>query len=192
MAPAAAAASAQFTQRWPELKGEACDRCQQDPSLLATWAPIVAAENSIHRGWFLQQIRKQAEEKAKSKRKGSPHIRSDKFCKEFQIFIVDLHFQPAAAADVGKVEREFDEIFDSQIQVLKVRNCFNDDVESKLKERASLCKAAICYPKWCYCSADPRWEFSLAADHQPSGAREFEKIPCCTFEGDPEPTFAWP
>ncbi|MDZ4842795.1 MAG: hypothetical protein SH859_11750, partial [Hyphomicrobium aestuarii] len=24
MAPAAAAASAQFTQRWPELKGEAC------------------------------------------------------------------------------------------------------------------------------------------------------------------------
>ncbi len=68
------------------------DRCEEHPDLLDTWAPIVSAENEIHRGWFLQQMRDQAE-KAAVADDPKRHVRSDKFCHGFQVFIFDRNFR---------------------------------------------------------------------------------------------------
>lgn len=66
------------------------DRCQEYPQLLGTWATIVAAENRVHRGWFLKQMRVEEE------RRNQPDYEpSDKFCKEFQVFVHDKNFMPA-------------------------------------------------------------------------------------------------
>jgi hypothetical protein len=68
------------------------DRCEEHPDLLDTWGPIVSAENDIHRGWFLQQMREQAE-KAALAEDPKTHVRSDKFCQRFQVFVFDRNFQ---------------------------------------------------------------------------------------------------
>lgn len=66
------------------------DRCAEyEGELLDTWATIVAAENRIHRGWFLKQMR---DEWIKSKVDG--HVPSDKFCKNFRVFVFDRNFLP--------------------------------------------------------------------------------------------------
>lgn len=69
------------------------DRCDEFPDdLLGTWATIVAAENRIHRGWFLQQIRAEA-----ARRSEPGHEPSDKFCEPFQVFVVEKNFLPVRA-----------------------------------------------------------------------------------------------
>lgn len=74
------------------------DKCQDDDELLNTWAPIIAAEDAYHRGWFLQQMREQARLEVEHVRKhassnpATKRIRSDKFCAGFQVFIFDRNF----------------------------------------------------------------------------------------------------
>lgn len=71
------------------------DRCQEYPEqLLETWATIVAAENRVHRGWFLQQMRKEAVRAAEAEAAGVEHEPSDKFCKPFQVFVFEKNFLP--------------------------------------------------------------------------------------------------
>lgn len=70
------------------------DRCEEHADLLNTWAPIVAAENDFHRGWFLQQMRDQACRIESAESKSETHIRSDKFCYDFQVFIYECNFRP--------------------------------------------------------------------------------------------------
>jgi hypothetical protein len=80
------------------------DRCDEHPELLNTWAPIIAAENEYHRGWFLQQMRRQAELRVK---KGPAYIRSDKFCRDFQVFIYNCHFiaDPEVSGSADAIKR---------------------------------------------------------------------------------------
>jgi hypothetical protein len=59
------------------------DRCETYPNLLGTWATIVAAENDIHRGWFIREMRNAHSAKG-----------AEKFCKEFQVFVFDENFKP--------------------------------------------------------------------------------------------------
>ena len=50
------------------------DRCHEDESLRGTWKPVIAAENRIHRGWFLAEMRN--EYKRRSSAKDQPRRRS--------------------------------------------------------------------------------------------------------------------
>jgi hypothetical protein len=70
------------------------DRCQDYPELLGTWATVVAAENRLHRGWFLKQM---LDEHEYGQQPGSEP--SAKFCKEFQVFIHDKNFLPVDGAE---------------------------------------------------------------------------------------------
>ncbi len=67
-------------------------RCEQYPELLGTWATIVAAENQIHRGWFLQQMRE-------AQRCG---VECDKFCVPFQVFVYEKNFLPSKGGKYSK------------------------------------------------------------------------------------------
>ncbi len=79
------------------------DRCQQYPDdLLDTWAQIVAAENALHRGWFLQQMAREAK---RQKQMGGAYSRTDKFCKDFQIFIFEGNFLPEPGVGDGVFQK---------------------------------------------------------------------------------------
>lgn len=60
------------------------DRCDEHPELHDTWATIVSAENRLHRGWFLQQMRN-------AQFQGTT---ADKFCMNFRVFVIDCNFLP--------------------------------------------------------------------------------------------------
>jgi len=62
------------------------DRCEQYPELRDTWATIVDAENQLHRGWFLKQMR----DSWNHKRAGGRDC--GKFCESFQVFVHDKNF----------------------------------------------------------------------------------------------------
>jgi hypothetical protein len=153
------------------------DRCQEEPTLLGTWAPVVAAENELHRGWFLQQMRIQIEHK---RRDGTNYVRSDKFCEHFQAFIFDMRFKPTLKAKLTENIKHIHAIVDA----LKA-----DD-----ERRAMLDKylAAAEYSDWSYSTEDPLWNPSLPADHKKQPNRSFLKMPECTFSGDEKPTYLFP
>lgn len=65
------------------------DRCQDYGELLGTWATIVAAENDLHRGWFLQQMALEHQRCTHS-----DYEPCEKFCKPFQVFIYEKNFLP--------------------------------------------------------------------------------------------------
>jgi hypothetical protein len=71
------------------------DRCADDPRLKETWGPVIGAENAIHRGWFLAQIRKEELTEREMKVKKLPYICADKFCVGFQAFVLDYQWQQA-------------------------------------------------------------------------------------------------
>ena len=62
------------------------DRCWNNQELKGTWEPVIAAENRIHRGWFLGEMRKAYWSRTEQDNK-SPV--PDKFCEGFQIFVYE-------------------------------------------------------------------------------------------------------
>jgi hypothetical protein len=61
------------------------DRCVGSKPLRATWAPVIRAEDALHRGWFLAQMRDEAtRQRAAGEQYHGPH----KFCNEFRTFVV--------------------------------------------------------------------------------------------------------
>ncbi len=69
------------------------DRCAERPKLKATWAPVIGAENAIHRSWFLAQIRNEELRARDAVMSGEPYVASDKFCVGFQVFVVRNQWQ---------------------------------------------------------------------------------------------------
>lgn len=69
------------------------DRCADNEDLKGTWGPVVGAENAIHRGWFLAQIRKEEVRARDAALKGIPYVAADKFCVGFQCFVVNQEWQ---------------------------------------------------------------------------------------------------
>ena len=59
------------------------DRCHEDESLRGTWKPVIAAENRIHRGWFLAEMRNEYKRRSSAKDQAS----EAKFCPEFRAWI---------------------------------------------------------------------------------------------------------
>jgi hypothetical protein len=77
------------------------DRCYEYPDkLLETWATIVAAEDRIHRGWFLAQMRNEAFAAHKARAAGGRHYRTDKFCSGFQVFVYERNFLDDPIGDI--------------------------------------------------------------------------------------------
>ncbi|WP_125461591.1 MULTISPECIES: hypothetical protein [Rhodomicrobium] len=65
------------------------DRCATNPELKQTWCPVIAAENRIHRGWFLAEIRKEFFRQEEAKTTGKKPYPEYKFCAAFQKFVLD-------------------------------------------------------------------------------------------------------
>lgn len=74
------------------------DRCQElcdcgdkesYESLRMTWEPVIRAENEIHRGWFLADMRRQAAKAKECARLGLPYRDGHKFCEGFRIFVLE-------------------------------------------------------------------------------------------------------
>jgi hypothetical protein len=62
------------------------DRCADDKDLRDTWVPVIDAENDLHRGWFLHQMRR---EWLKEQAQGAAYRSTHKFCLGFRIFILE-------------------------------------------------------------------------------------------------------
>lgn len=69
------------------------DRCADNEDLKGTWGPVVGAENAVHRGWFLAQIRKEELRARDATLKGITYVAADKFCVGFQCFVVNQEWQ---------------------------------------------------------------------------------------------------
>jgi hypothetical protein len=66
------------------------DRCVEDPKLQETWKPVIRAEDALHRGWFLAQIRDdEMRRPADGKEYRGPH----KFCEGFRTFVEKRHWE---------------------------------------------------------------------------------------------------
>jgi hypothetical protein len=62
------------------------DRCVENPGLIRTWAPVIRVEDSLHRGWFLAEMRKEA----LRRHAHGPYCNdTHKFCEEFRMFVVE-------------------------------------------------------------------------------------------------------
>jgi hypothetical protein len=68
------------------------DRCLDNARLKATWTPVIRVEDSIHRGWFLAQMRNEAQRR---RRQGDACPDTHKFCKEFRIFVFEHQWNDA-------------------------------------------------------------------------------------------------
>lgn len=69
------------------------DRCADKLEMKATWAPVIGAENAIHRGWFMAQIRKEEMRAREAAQMNIPYLPADKFCVDFQVFVVNCEWK---------------------------------------------------------------------------------------------------
>lgn len=66
------------------------DRCADNARLKSTWTPVIRVEDSIHRGWFLAQMRMAA---LLQHDQGASCQDTHKFCEEFRIFVVERQWE---------------------------------------------------------------------------------------------------
>jgi hypothetical protein len=76
------------------------DRCEGNSAdkqtLRETWGPVLTAENSVHRGWFLMEMRREAHAAHQAQREGKHYEPSYKFCEAFRVFVLERRWNDAA------------------------------------------------------------------------------------------------
>jgi hypothetical protein len=81
------------------------DRCADIEPLRATWGPVIRAEDALHRGWFLAQMRNEAKRKLAE---GEHYRDTHKFCEPFRIFVVERQWDEKNKKDDEKKNKKKD------------------------------------------------------------------------------------